>query len=186
MKTIALIFSIMTLITVNSLGQNANIKGLLEKPETRNEIFNTIMNSHELMTDFMNSANGNQHAMMMIRQNDRMTEQNGNMGMNGGNQMMEQGNNMGSNGGNQMMGSNGNMGTNKEYPMMNYNTMMSMMKENPAIMTQMMGNMMKIGEQDSTLGYNMTTIMLQHHAMMQALMDRMNQDGMLGHNGKVK
>ncbi len=186
MKTIALIISMMTLVTFNSLGQETDIKGLLEKPKTRTEIFNTIMNSHELMTDFMKAANGNEHASMMMRQNSRMSENNGNMGMNGGNSMMAQNGNMGMQNGNTMMGNNGNMGMYNQYPMMNYNTMMNMWSTHPEVMSEMMGNMMKIGEQNTDLGNNMSSIMMQHPAMMQMLMNDMRNNGMIGKKGTIK
>ena len=186
MKTIALIISMMTLVTFNSLGQETDIKGLLEKPKTRTEIFNTIMNSHELMTDFMKAANGNEHASMMMRQNSRMSENNGNMEMNGGNSMMTQNGNMGMQNGNNMMGQNGNMEMYNQFPMMNYNNMMNMWAEHPQAMSQMMGNMMQIGEQDTVTGRNMRQVMMQYPAMMQMLMNDIKNKGMIGNNGKIK
>ena len=54
----------------------------MQNSSTRNEIFNTIMNSHEYMADFMKAANNNEHARMMMQKNNQMMNQNGNMGMN--------------------------------------------------------------------------------------------------------
>ena len=83
MKTI--FFLLVTFWTLNSYGQNNKINGLLEKPETRTEIFNAIMNNHELMMEFMQSMKQNDHAMMMMQENNMMSHD-GNMMMN--NQMM--------------------------------------------------------------------------------------------------
>tara|TARA_R110002050_G_scaffold125855_1_gene246161 strand:- start:1933 stop:2088 length:156 start_codon:yes stop_codon:yes gene_type:complete len=37
----------------------------MENPEGRAEIFNNILNNHELMMEFMQVMKGNEHAMMM-------------------------------------------------------------------------------------------------------------------------
>ena len=67
MKTLTIILSMLSLLTYNSFSQNADVKGLLDKPETRTEIFKTIMNDHELMMDFIKAMKGNDHAMMMMQ-----------------------------------------------------------------------------------------------------------------------
>lgn len=66
MKTLTLIFSMITLLTFNSLGQSNDIDKLLEKPETRNEIFYTILNNHELMTEFMKAMKETDQATTMM------------------------------------------------------------------------------------------------------------------------
>jgi len=69
MKTITFIFLLMPFWTLNNLAQNTDVTGLLDKPETRTEIFNTILNDHQLMMEFMNAMKKNDHAMMMMKEN---------------------------------------------------------------------------------------------------------------------
>lgn len=88
MKTLALIFSMMTFLAINSFGQNADVKELLEKQETRTEIFNIILNDHELMMDFMKAMKGNKHAMIMMKENHQIMGNEGKMEMKSGHQMM--------------------------------------------------------------------------------------------------
>jgi len=72
MKTLALFISMMTFWTMNIFGQSDDVNKLLENQETRTEIFNSILNNHELMTDFIHAMNNNSHAMMMMQQNSTM------------------------------------------------------------------------------------------------------------------
>lgn len=74
MKTITLIFLLMPFWALNSFGQNADVAGLLDKPETRTEIFNTILNDHQLMMEFMNALQENNHAMMMMKDKPEMIQ----------------------------------------------------------------------------------------------------------------
>jgi hypothetical protein len=97
MKAIILMISLMTLMTLSSMGQNADIDRMMQNPETRNEIFNLIVNNHTYMSDFMKVANGSQHASMMMRQNQAPMNVSGDtfmMGrhgmMNGGRMMYQQ------------------------------------------------------------------------------------------------
>jgi hypothetical protein len=98
-------------LTYNSYSQNADVKGLLNKPETRTEIFNTILNDHELMMDFMKAMKGNDHAMMTMQNESHemgeMKAKTGTVEMKGNPQMMGNGH------------------------------MMEMMKENPEMMQKM-------------------------------------------------
>jgi hypothetical protein len=55
-----------TLLTFNSLGQSNDIDRLLEKPETRNEIFYSILDNHELMTEFMKTMKETDQATTMM------------------------------------------------------------------------------------------------------------------------
>lgn len=125
MKTLALITAILTLTAFTVMGQNKEINNLLQNPKTRSELYSTIMNSHEYMSDFMEAANGNQHAMMMMRNG--MMDENGQMGMNEGHHMMNNG---------QMMNGNNNMGTKGQHQVM------GMMMDNPSMMPGVMNEMM--------------------------------------------
>ncbi len=89
MKTVTLIFSMMAFLVFNSFGQNANVKELLEKPESRNEIFNTILNDHKLLMEFRKAMNENEHAMMMMQGNSQMMSQKVKVEMNKEHHMMD-------------------------------------------------------------------------------------------------
>lgn len=67
MKTLTILLSMLTLLTFSSYSQNADVKKLLDKQETRTEIFNSIVGSHELMTEFMNVMRNDEHASMMMK-----------------------------------------------------------------------------------------------------------------------
>lgn len=89
MKTITLIFSMMTILAFSSFGQNASINELLEKPVSRNEIFNAILSDHNLMMDFKKAMKGNEHAMMMMNETNHMMSQEGKVEMTHEHQMMD-------------------------------------------------------------------------------------------------
>lgn len=156
MKAHSIIFSILTLVTFNSYSQKVDVKGLLDKPETRNEVFNAISGNHELMMDFMKSIKGNEHAMMMMKENNQMEGQVGNMEMKNEHQMMDSGN------------------------------MMGMMKNNPEMMQKMMGNMMEMCKQDTSMRSKMANMMVKQPEMMQMCMQKMKENGMMGADGKMK
>jgi len=98
MKTITLLFLMMGFWTFNIYGQNSDIKGLLEKPETRTEIFNSILNDHEVLTEFMKALEENDHAMMMMRHSSLLTDNDGEMVMTPGQIEMVHENQMGDQG----------------------------------------------------------------------------------------
>lgn len=156
MKTFALIITIFTLTAFTAMGQNDEINNLLQNPNTRSEIYNTIMNSHEYMSDFMESAHGNQHAMMMMRNG--MMGENGQMGMSEEHHMMNNG---------QMM--NGN-----NMDMKGQHQVMGMMMDNPSMMPGVMNEMMNYSEKDSTMYHRMIEVMTQHPQMMQMATNKMN------------
>lgn len=116
MKTITTIFVAVLLLTVNGYSQNISVKALLNKPETKNEVFNTILGDHQLMMEFMTAMKGNEHAMMMM--------QNSNSQMIG-------------------MKENGGMETSSTNHNMQHGDMMGMMKSNPEMMKKMMEVCMK-------------------------------------------
>jgi spore coat polysaccharide biosynthesis protein SpsF (cytidylyltransferase family) len=108
----------LSLLTYNSFSQNVDVKGLLDKPETRTEIFNTIVGDHELIMDFMKVMRENEHATMM-------------------------------------------------------------MKKNPEMMQKTMVNMMEMCDKDSAMRYTMVDMMTQYPEMMKAMMQKMNEKGMI-------
>jgi len=154
MKTLALIISAVTFWTLNIYGQSDNVNELLEKQGTRTEIFNSILNNHVLMTEFIHAMKNNDHAMMMIRSDSAMMVKSSMSGMH-------------SSGEHQMMGMNNNS------EMMNQ--MMNMMKEHPEMVHQMMGNMMDMCEQNSTQCDQMTEVMSEHPHMMMMGMQKMKE-----------
>lgn len=89
MKTVTLIFSIVLFLAVNSFGQNENYKELLANSESRNEIFNTILNDHKLMMDFKKAMSENEHAMMMMQGNSQMVSKEGKVEMTKEHQLMD-------------------------------------------------------------------------------------------------
>ena len=157
-RTITTIFVAILLLTVNGYSQNASVKAMLDKPETRNEVFNTILGDHQLMTEFMTAMKGNEHAMMM---------QNSDSQMKG-------------------MKENGGMESSSTDHKMHQGEMAGMMKDNPEMMMNMMGNMMDMCEKDSLMCTNMANMMTDHPEMMQMCMEKMNEKGMVGKDGKMK
>ncbi len=101
----------------SGFSQNADVKELLDKPETRTEIFNTILENPEFMMEFMKSMKSNEHAMMMMKEGGKMKGLDAKVAMKGDHQMT---------------------GTNMEM----CSKMASMMAENPE-MKQMMEQKMK-------------------------------------------
>lgn len=57
----------LTVLVFNVNGQNTDVKAFLDNQETRTEIFNAIVNDHQLMMDFMKMAKENEHGAMMMR-----------------------------------------------------------------------------------------------------------------------
>jgi hypothetical protein len=170
MKTLISLITIFTFLTVKSYCQNSNVNALLEKPETRKEIINSILNNHNYMTEFIQEMHGNQHAMMMLNGNNQMTGNQGDMGMNGSNQMM---------------GNNNQMGMNGENHMMDRSYMINMMNNNPGMMQTVMQNMMDVVSGDCTMTHSMVNIMYNHPQMRQMFMQQLNHPGMSGSNGKM-
>nr|NQU90284.1 hypothetical protein [Bacteroidota bacterium] len=137
MKTLAILFSMLVLLTFNGYSQNVDIKGLLDKPETRTEIFNTILNDHVLMTDFMKSMKGNEHAMMMMKENQQMMGNDGKMEMKDEHQMMG----MMKDNPEMMQKMMGNMMDMSEQDSTMRNKMADMMTEHPRMMQMCMQKM---------------------------------------------
>ena len=182
MKALIVFFTMIAFITLSSYTPKDNVDQLLQKKETQKEIFNKILNSRELMLDFINTMHGNQQAMMMWNQNfqnpqNNETETNNNYSMMGRNNMM------GGYYGNQMMGS-ANTGSNTNaYPYMGYGQMMNSMMNNPNLMLGFMTNMMNTYGQDSTFVNYMAKIMAGDSQLMNRAMHDYNQNGTMGMNG---
>ena len=165
MKTTVFILSMLTVFTICGFGQNSNIPELLNKKDTRTEIFNTIMNDHDLMMDFIDAMKGNQHAMMMMKGNNMMgqDEEMRNEGsMEHGNQMMEHGNQT-----------------------VDHAQMMQMLKDDPTLMKDMMGVMMERCKQDSTFCSILAETMTECPGMMQMGMHKMKENGLMGPDGEM-
>ena len=145
MKTITILFSMLTFLAFNGNSQNTDVKGLLDNQETRTAIFSTIAGNHELMMDFMKVARKNEHGAMMMR--------------NAENHPMEK-----------MESKKGGM-----MEMKGNHQMMGMMKDNPEMMHQMMGNMMDMCEQDSVMRSQMANIMTEHPKTMKMCMQKMKE-----------
>lgn len=67
MKTITILIATLTLLALNVYSQKKDVKGLLDNEETRTVIFNTIVNDHGMMMDFIKIARENEHSAMMLR-----------------------------------------------------------------------------------------------------------------------
>ncbi len=160
MKTL-IFFSILTLLSFNSYNKTSDVKEKLNNPESRKEIFNTILNDQGYMTEFIQAMHGNQHAMMMMYGNNNYT-----MG-NSGNMIM--------NDSNQMMGSLEQMGMSGQNHMMDRSYFINMMNKNPGIMQMMMGNMMDVVAGDSKTCRNFVDLMYSHHQMRQMFMQQINR-----------
>ena len=72
MKTLILISLAIGLTTLNSCNQKIDINSILENPETRMEILNTVASNHSYMTEFMGIMRESDHAMQMMQGNQRM------------------------------------------------------------------------------------------------------------------
>ncbi|MEX0995860.1 MAG: hypothetical protein WDZ45_02280 [Flavobacteriaceae bacterium] len=72
MKTLLIIFSAIGLLSLNSCNQETNPQALMDNPETRTEVFNTITQNDDYMTEFMESMPNNQHTMQMMQGNKKM------------------------------------------------------------------------------------------------------------------
>lgn len=150
MKTLLIIISMLLFFTINSCSQNEETARLLNNKVTRQEVFNSIQNNHDLMNEFMQNAKGNQHAMMMMQGN------------------------------NQMMGQTGQMGMNNEQKMMGKSYMMDMMHNNPEMMQMMMNNMVSVCATDSVMSGNLLHTMAQYPLMMRMMRNPMNYEGKMG------
>lgn len=158
MKTLLAIFSAAVILTAGAFTKDQDIKKLLEKPDTRREIINSILNNHEYMSEFIQAMHGNQHAMIM---------------MNGNNQMMGNQGQMGMNGNGQMMGNQGQMGMAGNNQMMSQSSMMNMMHNNPGMMQMMMNNMMNTVATDTSMTNYMIRMMANNPQMLQMMIQHL-------------
>ena len=182
MKALAILLVITPFWATNAFAQNQDIAGLLDNPETRTEIFHSILSHHQLMMDFMDAMKGNNHAMMMIRGDSTIM---GNSSMMGTSSMMGNSSMMGSQSmaGRHMNTENSMAMTENQTVMMHQ--MLTMMKENPELLDQMMGNMMDLCEKDSTQCGNLAEVMSEHPHLMMMGMQKV-QDGKMENNSATR
>jgi hypothetical protein len=67
MKTTVIILSTIALLSISACNQDPNITDVLENPESRSELFNTIAKNHKFMSQFLETMKGDTHAMMMMQ-----------------------------------------------------------------------------------------------------------------------
>ncbi len=182
MKALTLIIATIAFITLSSYKQQDKIDQLLQKQDTRQEVFNKILNNRELMIDFMNAMHGNQQATMMWNRNHRHM-QNNRMDTTNNYSMMGHNSMMGGYYGNHMMGSANTNDNDNHNSTMGYGPMMNQMMNNPNLMREFMTNMMNTYGQDSTFVNNMAKIMANHPQLMNRAMHDYNQNGTMGMNG---
>ena len=182
MKALTLIITMIAFITLSSYTQKDNVDQLLQKQDTRKEVFNKILTNRELMLDFMNAMHGNQNAMTIWNQNYRHMQNNG-TDTNNNYSMMDHNNMMGRYNGNQMMGSANTNDNDNDDSYMGYGPMMNQMMNNPNLMRGFMTNMISTYGQDSTFVNNMAKIMANNPQLMNRAMHDYNQNGTMGMNG---
>lgn len=174
MKTILIIISAVVILSNPAFSQNSRVKELLEKPDTRKEVINSILNNHEYMSEFIQAMHGNQHAALMMNGNGQTTANQSYSGMNGSGQMMGNQGQMGMNGNNHIMDQDQDQNQNQNQ-MMSHNQMLSrsyfmnMMHSNPGMMEMMMGNMMNTVSTDSSMSNYMINIMTENPRMLQIM-----------------
>ena len=72
MKRLAIIISMTAFVAFSSFSQDTGARELLSKQDTKTEIFKTILNDHQLMTEFMEAMQENEHAMAMMKERNQM------------------------------------------------------------------------------------------------------------------
>jgi len=199
MKTIVLFVVMIPLMGMSALAQNPDVQKLMDNKEAREEIYQTIMNNHNMMMEFLGDIQDNDHAKAMLQQHHAMYESGtgnpqGNMMGNNQNMMGNNQNNQNMMGNSQhmmgnsqhMMGNNQNnqnMMGNNQYMMgmsqeniQRMNQMMGYFNDNPELVPRMMGNMMDMCVNDSTLCEPMAEVMSQHPHMMKLGEQKMQQN----------
>jgi len=126
MKTVRLIFLTIGLLAMYSCNKKTDVNTMLKNSETRTEIFKSIANNQEFMTEFMEDMQSSDHAIQMMQGNRKLM---GNMMEGPGMQMMMKDSLMMKN---MMQGMMGNMEGHQSM-------MKEMMKDG-----KMMGKMMKM------------------------------------------
>ncbi len=72
MKNTLLLLTVLGLLSLSSCKQDMNSETLLENPQTRTEVFNTISENHEYMSAFMEHMQNTPHAMQMMQNNKKI------------------------------------------------------------------------------------------------------------------
>lgn len=188
MKTLVIVIAMIPLMGMSALAQNPDVQKLMDNKEAREEIYNTIMNDHNLMMEFLGDVQDNDHAKAMIQQHHAMYDSdsgNSQGNMKGNNQQMMGNNRQHMMGNNQqhMMGNNRNnqnmMGMSQEN-IQRMNQMMGYFNDNPELVPRMMGNMMDMCVNDSTLCEPMAEVMSQHPHMLKLGEQKMQENGQGG------
>ena len=74
MKNVMLFFLAVVILPSVGYTQQPDVNAILENSETKDKVFSTIMEDHELMTEFMGKMMSNEHAMMMMKGNKEMMD----------------------------------------------------------------------------------------------------------------
>lgn len=69
------------LLMLSAYGQSTDVRAMLDREQTRNEIFSAIMSDHQLMMEFMKQAREHEHARLMMEGQHQQMEHGGKMGM---------------------------------------------------------------------------------------------------------
>ncbi|MCM4173006.1 hypothetical protein DHD32_16075 [Arenibacter sp. TNZ] len=72
MKTLLIIFSLFGLVALSGCAQKTDTNVLLQNSETRNEIFDVIVEDRDMMNSFMEKMQDNENAMHMMQGNQMM------------------------------------------------------------------------------------------------------------------
>ncbi|MFO8234949.1 MAG: hypothetical protein R6U04_06075 [Bacteroidales bacterium] len=73
MKNYLLTLAIIGILIFTACNTKTEVPNALDEPENRKEIYSTIMNDHQMMTEFMEMTNESEHAMMMMEGNQMMS-----------------------------------------------------------------------------------------------------------------
>ncbi|GET25827.1 hypothetical protein [Prolixibacter sp. NT017] len=165
MKTLVLIFTMITFLSAKGFSQQTDANKLLENQETRQAIFKAIAGNPDMMSDFMKVAKQNKKAMMMMNNEtmgkdrqmgmgDKQEGMHGNKDMMGKGKMMEKG----------TMMSGENMSDRME--------MMNEIMDNPGMRQQMLEKMMNKTDKDTAMRNQFMHIMSQHPEMMKMMQEK--------------
>jgi len=72
MKTLLIILSLIGFVSLNSCMQETNPQALMETHESRTEVYNTIAQNDDYMTEFMANLQNDENAMEMMQGNNKM------------------------------------------------------------------------------------------------------------------
>ena len=73
MKNYLLTLAIIGILIITACNTKTEVTNALDNSESRKEIYSTIINDHQMMTEFMEMTNENDNAMMMMKGNQMMS-----------------------------------------------------------------------------------------------------------------